>query len=526
MPLLRRTSAVIAALWIIASFCRCSPAAGSAKTPGPKKAQRIRAVIFPQPKSLIPHEGDYYVDGQITDMIFNNLVQANYLGSLAPELAESWEISPNHREYTFHLRKNVRFHDGRPFTAADVLFTLEKLIEKSQGKYVETNYIDGCADFLSKRTPHVRGLQKNGDYTLTIRLNENFKFFLQFLAAEYTAIMPENYAGMSEALFRKQPVGTGPFRLIRSETTIVGTKPFLVFRLEKNKGYFAATGNLDAIDFYSANTSITDAEMDYFDLLYISTNEIPELARKPDYRIINSSYDIINFLVLNPNENSQMRERKIRQLVNYAINREDLARKVFHRKVLPAHSMMPYGLLGYNPYYRLDYSRAEKIRAELPPGKIQFTIMTVAKDERQRVAEFVRQELSRFNVEVTVITITDQYDYFNRQIYNTNTSVVMGGIPDYPSAYHFLTHLVEPNGYFNVFKFTLPALQAKIKTLPSLDTVNETRTLSEISAAFEDDALYIPLYHYANFIAIRERIKTIGFKYGEITDFAGLEVEE
>ena len=526
MPFSKEASAIVAALWIAAGFCSCSPAGGGARTPEAKSPRHIRAAIIPQPQSLIPREGDVYVEGQFTETLFSNLVQANYLGNLSPELAESWEISPDHREFTFHLRKNVRFHDGRPFTAADVVFTLEKLIEKAKDKCAEITYIDGYEEFLNKRSRSVRGIRTLDDHTLRIKLNENFKFFLQFLAAEYAAIVPRDYAGLDEAAFRKRPIGTGPFRLVRTEAKAIGPNQFLVFKLEKNRDYFAPAGNLETIDIYSANSAIDPGSKKFFDLLFVFTSEIPEFNDKPDFRVINSSPGILNFLVLNPSENSHMRERKVRQLVNYGINREDLVRKIFHNQALPAHSMIPYGLLGNNPYYRLDYSRAEKIRAELPPGKIQFTIMTVADGERELVAEFVSRELARFNLEVKVVSIADRYDYFTNRIYSTNTSIMLGGIPDYPSSYHFISHLLEPGGYYNVFRFSSPALDSKIRTLPSTSTVDEARTLAEISAALEKDSFYIPLYHNSNFIAIRERIKSIAFKYGEIVDFAALEVAE
>jgi len=511
---------------VIAFFCHGASAMLGDEASAPRGSRRIRVVIFPQPRSLLPYEGNNYVDGQITDLIFSNLVNANYLGNLAPELAESWEISPDHREYTFHLRKNVRFHNGRPLTAADVVFTLEKLIEKTRDKFAEIHYITGVEDFVRKKAGRVLGLEKIDDYTVKIRLNREFKYFLQFLSAEYTAVLPCAYAGLSEADFRKSPVGTGPFKLTGSELKMVGSRQFLVQKFKRNRDYFAPMGNLDEIDFYSANTPIDTATKEYFDLLYISHSEIPELARKADFRIINSSYNTLYFLTLNPGENSQMQNQKIRQLINCAINREELVRKVFRRQAVPAHSMMPFGLLGHNPYYHLDYGRAGRIRATLPPGKISFTIMTVAKDERQLVAEFLRRELAKFDVEVKVITIADQYDYFNNLIYSTKTSVVLGGIPDYPSSFHFLTHLVEINGYYNVLKFVFPKLLSKIKTLPSVDIVREMRMLAEIIAAFESDSFYVPLYYCSNFFAIRNRIKSIAFKYGDITDFANLEVAD
>ena len=108
-------------------------------------------------------------------------------------------------------------------------------------------------------------------------------------------------------------------------------------------------------------------------------------------------------------------------------------------------------------------------------------------------------------MDVKVITIADQYDYFNNLHLPAPTPAsCWAASPTIPSSYHFLTHLVEPNGYYNVFRFALPELQARIKTLPSLDTIEETRMLAEINAAFESDSLYIPLYYNSNFVAIRE----------------------
>jgi ABC-type transport system substrate-binding protein len=526
MRFMNRASVLLAALPLIFASAGCSKPDNGAAPPKKNGSRRLRAIIVPQPGSLLPHEGSYYVDGQLSDAIFNNLVYANYMGSLSPELAENWEISPDHRQYTFHLRRGVHFHDGRPFGAADVVFTLENLIAKAQGKYAEINYIEGNEDFLNKRTRSVSGIRILDDHTVQIRLNSEFKFFLPFLAAEYAAIIPAGLAGKSEADFRWHPIGTGPFCLARSENRSSGSRRYRVFSLERNRGYFAAMGNLDAIDFYTSNTAIDAAALGDFDLLFISDSEMPELAGKPEFKILNSSPSILNFLILNPEENDWMRQIKVRQLVYFAIDREQLVRQVFQNQAMPAHSMIPFGLLGHNPYYRLDYSRAAAIRAELPPGRMAFTLLTVSKDRRREVGDFVRRALAKFDVDVKVVAMADPYEYFTRRIYDTNASLIMGGIPDYPSSFHFLSHLVEPNGYYNVRRFSLPGLQARIKTLPSLDTVSEARALSELCLDFEREALYVPLYHYSNFVAIRDHIKAITFKYGEVADLARLEVVE
>jgi ABC-type transport system substrate-binding protein len=514
-----------AALVMVLAWAGCSrsgvPSAQALGAPA-----RVRALIVPQPQSLIPLEGDLYADGQFTEMIFSNLVKANYLGNLSPELAQSWEISPDHREYTFHLRRGVRFHNGQPLTVADVIFTLEQLIRRAKGRFPEVRTIEGYEDFLSRRSPRVRGLQPLDDHTLRVRLSENFKFFLPFLSAEYAAIVPRNYAGLGEAAFRQRPIGTGPYRLLRIETETIGRQEFIAFRLERFRDYFAATANVAAVDFYSANSAVAPADMNSFDILYISISEIPLFSSKADFRVINSSPNIVNFLILNPNENPQLRDRRVRQLIHHAIDREELVEKVFRRQAVPAHSMMPFGLLGHNPYYRIDYSRAATIRADLPPGKIRFTILTVDNDRRQTVAEFISRALARFNIEAQIITVTDRFDYFTNRIYHSGTSIMLGAIPDYPTSHHFLAQLVEPDGNYNVLRFRSPELLERIQRLPRVGTVDETRLLGEISRAIEDESLFVPLYYSANFFAVRSRVRNITINYGEVIDFAGLEVAE
>lgn len=498
---------------------RAAPAAGARP-----RSCRLKAIIVPRPVSLLPYEGIHYADGQLTDAIFSNLVYADHRGRLAPELAESWEVSPDHRVYTFHLRRNVRFHDGRPFTAADVVFTLENLLARTRGRYVEMQCIEGSAGFLAGSAPRVSGLRVLDDHAVQVRLVSEFKYFLPFLAAEYTAILPSGLAGRSEEEFRRRPIGTGPFRLAGSEERTEDGRPYLVFHLERDRGYFAPGGNVEAIDFYTINRG--GAVAGAYDLVFVTNEELERLSRRGGLRVFNSAPTTLNFLVLNPAGSEWLRRPALRQLIYHAIDRERLVREVFHNQALPAHSMMPFGLLGQNPYYRLDYSRAASLRAQLPPGRIAIDLLTVAKDKRGQVGEFVRRELAGFGVDVRVVTLDDPFVYFTREVYRTDAAVILGGIPDYPAAYHFLSHLVEPDGYYNIRGFSLPAVRARIATLPGADTVSETRSLAWIGAELEREALYVPLYYYANFVALRPSVRGLTFKFGEVADLALLEVCE
>ena len=509
MRFMNRASVLLAALLLILASAGCSDPDDGAAAPKIHVPRRLRAVIVPQPGSLFPHEGSNYVDGQLSDAIFNNLVYANYMGSLSPELAENWDISPDHRQYTFHLRRGVRFHDGRPFSAADVVFTLENLIAKAQGKFAEINYIEGNEDFLNKRTPGVRGIRVIDDHTVQIRLNSEFKFFLPFLAAEYAAVIPAGLAGKSEADFRWHPVGTGPFRLARSENRVSGSRHYRVFSLERNRSYFAATGNLDAIDFYTSQHRHRRCHCRRLrPPVHFRPTRSPGWRASTSSRFINSSPTILNFLILNPGENDRMRQLKVRQLIYFAINREELVRQVFQNQAMPAHSMIPFGLLGHNPYYRLDYSpRRRHPRRAAARDASRFTIADrePRTDRRELVAEFVRRELAKFDVDVKVVTIADPVRILLHPDLRLRRQRHPGRHPGLPVLFPF-PHATwwSPTAITTSSGSRFPGLQARIKTLPSLDMVSEARMLAEINAALEREALYVPLYHYSNFIAIRE----------------------
>jgi ABC-type transport system substrate-binding protein len=508
---------------VLTMFFCSRPARNSSRVLKPK-LHDIRLVYFNSPRNLIPYLGNIYIEAQLTDLIFNNLVRANYAGVLAPELAESWEISPDRKTYTFHLRHNAFFHNGKPLTVDDVIFTLERLILDTRSPHWAVSTIAGSGDFAGGRTLKVTGLKKIGPHTLKIELTRSFSYFLEFLSGEYAAILPENFAGKAPAAFNENPIGTGPYRLSQRTLNTVKNTRFKVFHFLKNQNYFEPTGNIDHIDFYFFDGDISSEAKLYFDIVFISHKDIQAISASPGYNIINTSYNSLFFLILNPQENSDLRQRNIRQLIQYGINREELVSTIFNRQAIPAHSLIPFGLLGQNPGYRLDSRKAIRIRSELGDKPVSFTLVSAARLQNDRVLAYLRNDLKRFSVDLTVETVSDPVQFFNQTIYQTKNSLLVGGIPDYPASYNFLSNLAETDGLFNIFHVPFPESTAKIRQLPSLDIVGETRDLEQINRQIEEEAIYIPLYYYSDLIAVNTYIKKINFKYGQIIDFSRMEV--
>ena len=150
-------------------------------------------------RTLVPILASDSASGAIVGMVFNGLVKYNKDLELVGDLAESWDIEDEGLTIIFHLRKNVKWHDGEPFTADDVKFTYEKLISPS----VPTPY---SGDFKK-----VKSFQVLDPYTIKITYEEPFS---PGLASWGMAVMPKHILGSKNLLtteFKRDPIGTGPY---------------------------------------------------------------------------------------------------------------------------------------------------------------------------------------------------------------------------------------------------------------------------------------------------------------------------
>src|SRR5690606_26825356 len=132
---------------------------------------------------------------------------------------ESWTISPDDRVYTFRLRSGARFCDGRPVTAADVRYSLTRLLRpetNSQRKWV-LDKIAGAADVMDGTATELTGLATPDDATVVLTLTDAYPPFITMLAMPNAAIIPAGAAGTTEPdpAFDRQPIGSGPWVLTR-----------------------------------------------------------------------------------------------------------------------------------------------------------------------------------------------------------------------------------------------------------------------------------------------------------------------
>lgn len=150
--------------------------------------------------------------------IYNGLLGKDAAGNLIPELAESWEVSDDQLTWTFHLREGVLWHDGEPFTAADVQFTYEFPSDPAYQGSAFDDSIAGAAEKLAGTATETSGIQVIDDSTISITTTEPVALFLSTTAQRY--IVPEHVLGsvavadLGTSSQIRQPIGTGPYSVV------------------------------------------------------------------------------------------------------------------------------------------------------------------------------------------------------------------------------------------------------------------------------------------------------------------------
>jgi len=245
-------------------------AIGDASAAGEGKSGGIFRIYHrDSPGSASIHEGATYSMNVPFMPIFSNLVifdqhiAQNSTDTIRPELAESWAWSADNKTLTFKLRKDVKWHDGKPFTAADVKCTFDMLMGKSQQKFRQ-NPRKSWYD-------QVNDVTVNGDYEASFNLKRPQPALLSLLASGYTPVYP---CHVSPAEMRTKPVGTGPFKFVEFKANES-------IKLTKNPDYFKkGLPYLDGIEFTiipNRSTAILAFVSGKFDMTFPTHITIPLL---------------------------------------------------------------------------------------------------------------------------------------------------------------------------------------------------------------------------------------------------------
>jgi peptide/nickel transport system substrate-binding protein len=344
-------------------------------------------LIESSPANLDPRIG---TDGQsehIDELIFDGLVARDATFHFTPALAESWE-QPDPLTLVFHLREGVRFHDGRPMTSRDVVFSINSMRDGTVISPKAASY----ASIAKMEAPDAR--------TVVLHLSKPDNFLLTNLSTGALGVMPEG----SGREFWRHPVGTGPFRFVSQQID----QEVVV---ERNQLSWSVAARIERVRFAVVPDAITEAlelEKGSGDVAINSLpmDALPVLAQRPDLRIDDGPGTQLQYLAFNLRD-PLLKDARVRQAIACAINRDLLIKTLMRGHARPAESLLPVNHWAWadnGPHFEFDPARAEHLLDEAGyhpgPGGVRLHLLmkTSSIEDVRLLSAVLQQQLARVGI--------------------------------------------------------------------------------------------------------------------------------
>jgi ABC-type transport system substrate-binding protein len=501
-----KTSALATAL--LAAALATTAVAGCSGSNAPGKAV-LKLGLQDPPSTLDPAVAYNIPAIGVSHLMFNGLVTFDPQAKVVPDLAETWTLSPDGREYRFALRDGVRFHDGKPLTSADVKYSLERVLKpatKSPGASF-FRQIEGAPAVIAGSAAHAGGILTPSPREVVIRLTAPRPYFLQLLAMGFGAVVPEGQADAPG--FEKHPIGTGPFVF---EQMVTGQR----ITLRKNPHYFKPEEpKLDGIEIHLGLNEQVETlrfERGELDVLGVFRNigaaDYVRLAKDPKWKgqFLEAPDNAVHYLGLNtgmkPFDNP-----KVREAVARAIDKTKIV-TLLNGRAVPAEGMLPPSLPGFDPAdkgypYSPDVSRKLLAEAGYPNG---FTTPYWTSNSQTvlKVAQQIQQDLSQVGIKAELKPVT--FPTLLSAVSRPGNTPMFGGnwSQDYPDPSNFLPTLfhsrqISPTHAINSTFFQDAMTDQLLDRADGLPSEAERfATYREAQARIIAQSPVVPLYHPKN----------------------------
>ena len=351
---MKKLLSLLLALTMLLSLCACAKTESSgetanASTQEPASAQESTANDT-EPSTLVYGSGDYTrinpamdEHGEINLLLFDGLTAHDGDNSVVPGLAESWDFDEETNTYTFHLRSDVTWHDGERFTANDVKFTIEAIMNPDNGSENAPNFED------------VEEITVEDDDTVSFRLSAPNAAFLDYMTM---AILPQHLLDGEDfqtSDFFRNPVGTGAYKLASWD---VGQS----IVLEKNEGYFKGAANIDRIIFKIVpddNAQAMQLESGELDLALLDPKNAQQFQGKDGFACYDLKTSDYRGILFNFWNDYWTENRDLIPAICYGIDRQAIIDSV----------LLGQGMAAYGPLQRNIYNDPDVAHYDYDPEK-------------------------------------------------------------------------------------------------------------------------------------------------------------
>jgi oligopeptide transport system substrate-binding protein len=471
-----------------------------------------QALVLEGGESTNPREYDpATTHGSGDKRIFSGLVSFDPQLNLTPDLAENWEMNPDGTVYIFHIRPNAVFHDGRPVTAEDFVYSWERAVSPELASDTAVTYLGdivGVKEMAAGQADHVSGLRALDETTLEVTIDAPKPYFLLKLTYP-TAFVVDKANVESGSEWYRQPNGTGPYKLIewtsfermvyqRNEYFYLGAPsiPYVIVNLysgDSQRLYEA--GDVDITGVYSVERFLDPAEPLHDELLtgvnLCTSYVVFDTSRPP--------FDDVN----------------VRKAFSMAFNRQQYIDVVARGHALPAIGPYPTGLPGFNialeglpydPAAARELLKQSKYGNDLPP--IVYTDGGLGSYVSADVAALAQMWEQNLGVTLTVENI--EPNVYLEKIYSGEHGQIFGGgwCADYPDPENFADVLFHSASQQNNGKYSNPALDALLEQARvERDVTKRIAMYQQAEQIIVNDAPVLFTVHYLSYQLVKPYVK-------------------
>lgn len=469
-----------------------------------------------EPKRLLPLLAVDVPSATVSGLIFNGLLKYDGDLRIVGDLAESWEIKDGGKTIVFHLRKNVRWHDGKPLTSRDVIFTYQKIVDPN----VATPY---SGEFML-----VDKVYAPDEYTVVVRYRKPYAFSLN---SWMTGIIPEHLLkneDLNRSKYNRYPIGTGPFILEKWETG-------RYIKLRANPNYFGGKPQIDRIIYRiipDSSTMFMELKAGKLDLMNLSPFQYSREFTKSDFLLKNFNryhYPSFSYTYLGLNLRLDLfRDKRVRQAICYGIDRKMIVDVVLLGFGSVSNGIFPPSSKYYDPDLKpfpYDPGKALKLLEEagwklkngvlVKNGKtFEFTIITnQGNNQRIAVAEIIQYQLKKLGIKVNIRVL--EWQALLRTIEERNfQAVLLGWQTGFDSDPYDIWHSSKTQpGEFNFIGYKNEEVDKLLEIARiTFDLEKRKEIYRKVQRLIYDDQPYIFLYVPDNLIALHRKVKGIELK--------------
>ena len=459
--------------------------------------------LFADPPTLDPHLMGDVTSSVIGGEVFGGLVTLSLDYQPVLDLAETCSISEDGLVYTFVLRENAKFHDGKPVTAQDVKWSIERAADPDTLSHTAETYLGdivGVTDKLEGTADEISGVKVVDDRTVEFTIDAPKSYFLAKLTYPTAYIVDQEQVN-DDGTWLEEPNGTGPFKLA---TYDIGE----LIVLERNENYHLGPPHIETVQMIlSGGSAMIMYENDEIHLTGVGLDDLPRLLDpndplNPQLHRSPQDFDVF-YIGLNVAE-PPFDDPKVRQALNYSIDLQSIAENVLDGRVSPATGVIPPGFPSYtenlrsyqfNPDLARELMQDSTYADALASGDFPRITLTISGSFGATVPTYLEVILEQWRQELGIEVDIQQTEWatFLQDVNDKKYQMFsLGWIADYPDPQNFLDVLLHSDSQSNHTNYSNPEVDRLLEEARTeRDRTRRFELYNQVEQMIIDDAPWV-----------------------------------